>query len=311
VSATNFGYARRPACPGCGAPTAQGEAAVASAPPAESMASEEHGRFLSGYGARRVFFSYLRCPSCALLYCPAYYSAEQLARLYSRQAENMSDVPVAARERTQRRYVAALAPESVPDGDYLELGADNGMFASLCAERRRFGRYVLYEPNLEVRPEIDRRLRDVQRLVLTKDFSASDVPAGSISLAVVVHVLDHVLEPTRMLKDLLAALRPGGRLFLVTHNERSLLARVLGRRWPPYTLQHPQLYSMLSLARMAEACGFSDVRTFRTANDFPVPHLVRAGLEVLGLPGSLVPAWQHPQIALKLGNIALIGVKST
>jgi SAM-dependent methyltransferase len=257
-----------------------------------------------------VFFSYVRCPNCALLYCPIYYSSEQLHRLYSRQAENMSDVPIAARLSTQQRYVAALALETVPEGDYLELGADNGMFARLCADRRSFGRYVLYEPNVEVHPEIERRLRERPHSVLTKDFSPSDVPAGSVSLAVVVHVLDHVLEPRRMVEGLFEILRPGGRLFIVTHNERSLLARLLRRRWPPYTLQHPQLYSPHSLERIGRSCGFQDVTILRTANDFPVPHLLRAGLQVLGLSPRIVPSrWQSPQVALKLGNIAMIASK--
>src|SRR5205085_11775262 len=98
-------YARRDACPACGAPASAAVRVMASEPPAESLPAEKHGEFMSGYGARRVFFSYHRCPQCALLYCPVYYSAAQLSQLYGHQAENMAEVPLASRLRTQEHYV--------------------------------------------------------------------------------------------------------------------------------------------------------------------------------------------------------------
>jgi hypothetical protein len=88
-----------------------------------------------------------------------------------------------------------------------------------------------------------------------------------------------------------------------------VLARVLGRRWPPYTLQHPQLYSQRSIATLLQTSGFEVVESIKTTNYFPLPFLLRAGLTVFGLPERLVPEGTAPLLGLKLGNIGTIARK--
>jgi hypothetical protein len=119
-------------------------------------------------------------------------------------------------------------------------------------------------------------------------------------------VLDHLLEPLQTLQNLRQALVPGGALLLVTHDERSLLARLLDRQWPPFTLQHPQLYSRGSLSWLVKRAGFSISRVTRTVYYFPLAHLCRAALQIVGLPDSLVPAIESPTLGLRLGNIVLL-----
>jgi hypothetical protein len=107
-----------------------------------------------------------------------------------------------------------------------------------------------------------------------------------------------------------ASLEPDGVVFIVTHDCGSGLARILGRRWPPYTLQHPQLFSQRSLATLLQASGFGVVESVKTTNYFPVPFLMRAALTVFGLPERLIPAAESPLIGFKLGNIGTIARKS-
>jgi SAM-dependent methyltransferase len=244
-----------------------------------------------------------------LLYCPTYYSPGQLERLYGHQSENMAELPLSARIRTQADYVQVVDPRTAPEGDYLELGADIGLCAKFCAERKRFNHYWLYEPNRDVQSELSQRLSGVPYTVRTHDFSTHDVPPDTISLAVGIHVLDHVWEPVRMLRAIRDAMRPGGRILIVTHDERSLLARVLGRRFPPYTLQHPQLFSAASLRRTATEAGLEVTRIIKTVNYFPLWFLVEAALRVVGLRSYAGPKWPAAQVGLRLGNVALVAEK--
>jgi len=103
-----------------------------------------------------------------------------------------------------------------------------------------------------------------------------------------------------------ASLEPGGVVLIVTHDCASVLARVLGRRWPPYTLQHPQLFSQRSLATLLQASGFEVIETIKTTNYFPLPFLMGAALTVFGLPERFVPAGDAPLVGLKLGNIGTV-----
>jgi len=305
ADAPDFGWLHRETCPFCDAPVARAVPEVRSEPPAETLSPEAHGRFLSGYGAGRVFFTYHRCGACGGLYCPVYYTSAQLDRLYGRQQENMADVPLPARAATQRHYAGLLAGIAQDGGDYLELGADIGLFAEACATRFPLQRMYLVEPNREVHAELHRRLAGRDLVLGTGTIAELGIAPQSLGLAVMIHVADHVLDPAALFAQLRDLLRPGGVLFVVVHNVDSALARVLGRRFPPFTLQHPQLYGPKTLSGLLRRSGFEVLKVARTKNHFPVMHLVRAGMQVAGL-GALAPGFDLPWTpGLRLGNIAV------
>jgi 2-polyprenyl-3-methyl-5-hydroxy-6-metoxy-1,4-benzoquinol methylase len=296
-------------CPCCGAPAADAKRCVASSPPAEALSANRHGAFLSGYTQTRVFFTYFECSKCGALFCRSYYRQSQLDGLYGRQAENMVSVSLSARKRTQENYVRLLRRHSRMAGNFLEIGPDIGLFASCFAEGASFDHYWLYEPNREVHQSLAENFRGLSFTISSGIFRASDVHAQSISTAVMIHVLDHLLEPKEFLREVKASLEPGGVVLIVTHDCASVLARVLGRRWPPYTLQHPQLFSQRSLATLLQASGFEVIETIKTTNYFPLPFLMRAALTVFGLPDRFIPAGDAPLVGLKLGNIGTIARK--
>jgi 2-polyprenyl-3-methyl-5-hydroxy-6-metoxy-1,4-benzoquinol methylase len=265
-----------------------------------------HGRFLSGYAPQRVFFTYVRCGKCDAYYCPIYYSTEQLQSLYRQQAENMADVPLGARERTQNGYLDILRRHSRMGGGLLEIGADLGLFAEACAHAGQFDRFWLSEPNRAVHGELARRFSHTNATILTAMSPAAEVPAGALSTAVMIHVLDHVPAPRAVLQDIFAALEPGGVLMIVTHNARSWLARLLGRRWPPFTLQHPQLFSPEAMRVLLTACGFELLEVNRTTNYFPLTFLARAAFTVLGLSAKWLPEQGGPAVGVQLGNMCAV-----
>ena len=120
-----------------------------------------------------------------------------------------------------------------------------------------------------------------------------------------VHVLDHLLDPAEMLAQIHAKLRPGGTLLIVTHNEASLLRRLLGTRWPPFCLQHPEIYSPASLTRLVARAGYNGVKVRPSKNYFPVDFLVRQAAWTVGIKLGAVPLPKIP-LGLQLGNMLTI-----
>src|SRR5262249_4070122 len=218
-------YAHRAGCPCCNAPASAAHDRVCSSPRAENIPFTQHGRFLSGYAPERVFFTYVRCGTCDAYFCPVYYNPKQLQSLYEEQAENMADVPLGSRERTQNGYLDILRRHSRMQGGLLEIGADVGLFAAACARAGRFDRLWLSEPNRAVHGDLARPFAERDVTILGTMSPAAQVPTGAVSTAVMIHVLDHVLEPRGVLRDVFAALEPGGILMIITHNARSWLAR--------------------------------------------------------------------------------------
>jgi len=299
----------RDRCPCCNAPLEAAEPRAASDPRAETIPAEGHGKFLSGYSARRLFFSYVGCSRCGAVYCPVYYSQEQLDMLYARQAENMSEAPLEARLRTQEGYARMLLQYSRRGGDFLEIGADNGSFAQACAQQGKFRHLSLYEPNVEVHAALSDRLRGTSFAIKASRFKPDDLGPGSVSTAAMIHVLDHLLDPLRALRDIGAVLEPGGVILIVTHDASSLLARVLGKRWPPYTLQHPHLFTPSSLKALVERAGLESVLIAKTVNYFPLSYLARAACSVLGMNAGFLSGAGGPLLGFRLGNIAAIARK--
>lgn len=282
--------------------------AVASDPPAEALPFARHSEFASGYLPQRVFFSYFRCRNCDALYCRRFYTQDQLQSLYGRQAENMGDVPLPARRRTQQAYARRMMKHVRGRGGFLEIGPDIGLFAECCAAAGNFDRLWLYEPNQSVHSELAERLARYPHRVHGAMTPTPDVPAGSVSAAALIHVLDHLLEPAAFLAQIRDKLEDDGVLFVVTHNAASLLARLLGRRFPPFALQHPQLYSPRSLRRLMESSGFAVVEIGGAVNYFPVMHLVRAVATILG-GRHFATAAQGPTVPVRLGNMAVVARK--
>jgi len=306
ATAASYGYALRDRCPCCGAPASSTAVKVASNPPAEALSPELHGRFLSGYSSDRLFFTYVKCVECGAAYCPVYYSKSQLDRLYGRLAENMSEAPIEARLKTQAWYAGLLMSQSRRSGEFLEIGADNGSFAQHCANTGSFDRFWLYEPNLEAHEAARTRLRGRSFEIRTRSFAAADLRPGSVSTGAMIHVLDHLLDPLRALQDIRDVLEPDGVLLVVTHDASSFLARTLGRRWPPYTLQHPHLFTPTALDALIKRSGLSTITIEKTVNYFPLWYLARAGCAVLGIPQQILPVKNGPLIGLRLGNIAAV-----
>jgi SAM-dependent methyltransferase len=108
------------------------------------------------------------------------------------------------------------------------------------------------------------------------------------------------------LKQLRRCMAPGGRLVIVTHNERSLLARLQGPGWAPYCPLHPQLYNPRSIAATLSQAGFRAVTVRRPVNYFPVMYLMRHLAFALGMGKLNLPEWPQLAVGLRLGNILTV-----
>ncbi len=293
----------RRACPACGADARRPEAH--SDRRAETLSLDELRPYWSGLFKEKVFFSYDRCETCGLLFAPAYFTPAQLGELYADMAPNMDLVPSAALEATQRGYWDAVRRQAPLDGGYLEIGPDIGWIVRHAAAEGRFDHYWLFEPNHAVHAPLAAATAGKPHDISVEMEDLSIVPDGSVGLAVMVHVLDHLLDPKAMLERIRAKLKPDGVLMIVTHNEASLLRRVMGTRWPPFCLQHPELYNPRSMTGLVRRAGYASVAVRRSTNYFPISFMVRQAGYTIGVDLSRLPLPQTA-IGLKLGNMVTL-----
>ena len=299
------GYLSR-ACPVCGGKPVAQAATIHSEVMAESLGFDALVPYWNGFFKDKVFFSYARCGGCGLLYTPTFFNGPQLERLYGQMPPNMAEVPVEALRRTQRGYFEALKSCSDLEGGFIEVGPDIGLFTENCVREGRYDEYWLFEPNRDVLPALSKIVEGRKFHIIHDMFGFSHVPDHAASAAVIIHVLDHLLDPVATLRELRQKLKPGARLLLVTHDESSLLRRLVGWRWPAFCLQHPQIYNPESMRVLLEAAGFEVLQQRKTVNFFQMDFLLKHLLWAFGMKVQSVPSFGQLTLGLKLGNMLTI-----
>jgi 2-polyprenyl-3-methyl-5-hydroxy-6-metoxy-1,4-benzoquinol methylase len=287
-------------CPLCGSTKRTME--VSSKRRAESMSIQDLHPYWETFASEKVFFSYARCSVCDLLFAPSFFSNDQLSDLYADMPANMRVVTSDAIDATQRSYFDAIAETAPLSGDYLEIGPDVGHVAQHAAREGDFDKFWLFEPNKAVHQQLAGSTGGRPHHISTDMTDLSAVPEGTVGVAVMVHVLDHLLDPADLVEQIRAKLRPDGVLAIVTHNEASVLRRIMGNRWPPFCLQHPELYSPESITRLLRASGYTRVEVRRAKSYFPMSFMAQQAAGAVGLKLDRVPL-PNAVLGLRLGNI--------
>ncbi len=303
-------FIRNRSCPVCGATKASAFNVQAHLP-AETLSEAEISEHWRGFFGTSCFFTYHRCGLCSHLYSPTYLSESALGQLYSSMECNVHSGDEVLSYQTQKSYVDHLMKRATSAARYLEIGPDTGLFAKALQEKLTVQTAYLAEPNRAVWQELSSVFKPDTATLVTNVFDLDkQIPDGSLDLAVSVHVLDHIVEPSKIVAWVARKLVPSGVAAFVVHNERSLLARMLGNRWPAYCLQHPQLYNPSTLKTLLESNGFHDVVVHPTVNYFPLGYLLSHGLyAVLRLRINLdFLTWP---VKLRLGNIMAVATKKS
>jgi len=148
-----------------------------------------------------------------------------------------------------RRVLAALE-HFVSGGKLVELGCAMGFFLE---EAKRSFDVCGVEISEHARGHCLDHGLDVVRDADTK-FLAS---RGPFDAAVMLDVLEHMLDPGTTLDRLHATMRPGAQLLLTTGDYGSLLSRAMGKHWrlmtPP---QHLWFFSSRTVTALLERHGF-------------------------------------------------------
>jgi hypothetical protein len=292
-------------CPACGGQPDMTRA-VSSQELAEKKTYAELVPHWNGFFKERAYFSYAPCAKCDLLFAPVFFTGEQLERLYAQMAPNMSEVPMEALRKTQRGYFEALKANARLEGDFIELGPDIGLFTEHCVREGHFQEYWLFEPNRQVEPTLRAVVADKPAHVVHDMFGFSSVPDGAAGAAVMIHVLDHLLDPVSTLAELRRKMTPQGRLLIVTHNESSMLRKLVSRRWPAFCLQHPQIYNPKTITTLLSKAGFAVVQQQRSVNYFQIGFLLKHLLWAFGVKVTSVPNFGNRVLGLRLGNMLTI-----
>ena len=294
------------ACPLCGSTDESNVFADADFDPA----GWDEYAFASRKMPEYMHYRLVLCPCCDLLYASPLPTLEMLARAYQDAAYN-SETESEYASRTYARFLPTLM-DRIPDLDgALDIGAGDGTFlAQLLAHG--FSRVVGVEPSQAAISAARGRFKPLIRHGL---FCADDFRDERFSLITCFQTMEHLYDPLKICREVFSLLKPGGAVFLICHNRRSLSAVFLGLKSPIFDVEHLQLFSYRSASFLLAKAGFTNIATMPVINRYPL----RYWLKLAPLPqklkqGAMAYLGNHDlgdlSFPLFAGNLAIVGSKS-
>jgi SAM-dependent methyltransferase len=251
----------------------------------------------------------VQCPVCDLVYANHPPSEEALAHAYHvadyDSADEANDAATA--------YMQAMQPalrHIANKQRALEIGTGTGILLERL-QRAGFLEVIGVEPS---QAAIAAAPKHRQHWIRQGMFDERDFTPDSMDLICCFMTMEHVRDPQVIAQAAMRLLRPGGVFITVTHNYRSVVNRLLGRRSPIIDIEHMQLFSVPSIRRLFDGAGFESVTNSAFANTYAVGYWMRMSplpVRVKHVAMRVLKwlRWDRWRLSLNVGNTMTVGIK--
>jgi SAM-dependent methyltransferase len=255
VAAWGHGALEDPACAVCG--------------------SRERKRMMEFRG-----FTYQTCLDCTHVYVAPRVRLDLLLDMATRLEHEDDDNEFLEIQKIFAEPICHLIRLRAPGNRLLDLGFGRGHIMRL-ARAYGFEVYGMDSSSHLVRqlqPEFGRRLSH-------GTLGTDAIPWDRLDVVIMSHVIEHLGDPGRVLREVLAKLTPGGVLYASVPDIGSLQFRLFGKYWDAINpMVHMQYFNEESLCRLLRTSGFVKLERIR----FPP------------LPRAMKPKWM--QLFRELGG---------
>lgn len=202
----------------------------------------------------------VRCLTCDLVFVNEPPELDELSNSYhSADFDSSEEADDAA-----AAYMAALGPvlaKLKSRSSALEIGTGTGVLLD-SLQMAGFTTLVGIEPSTSAIV-----LAPPHRQVWIKQgiFEDQHFKPETFDLVCCFMTMEHVLDPKVITDIVFRLLRPGGAFVTVTHDYRSRVNRILGKRSPIIDIAHMQLFSKNSVSKLFRRSGYEriSVRSFK------------------------------------------------
>lgn len=189
----------------------------------------------------------------------SYYHAPKVNSIRDRVQTLVKQLSYRQYHSILSRY-ANLSIES--PGELLEVGCGPGYLISFLEK---------WFPKISITGfEYDQRLIEeakerVQRTSFVQG-NAEQLPFSDCQFDVVVslHLIEHLYNPEKMLKEVHRILKPNGIFIIATPNLGGLGAKIMGKKWSGFREDHVSLKSVNEWSQLIASCRFSSLQEHTT-----------------------------------------------
>jgi SAM-dependent methyltransferase len=253
----------------------------------------------------------VQCLECDLVYVTAPPTSESLKEAYHRASYDSNEEA----DDAAAAYAKAIAPalrKLANRTNALEIGTGTGIFLEHLREYG-FQDVIGIEPSrAAILAAPDARQKYIREGV----FIEADFRPESFDLVCCFMTLEHVRDPSHLANSVMRLLRPGGVFVTVTHDYKSIVNRVLGKRSPIIDIEHMQLFSRPSIDALFVRSGYRAVSVSSFVNRYQFSYWTRLApipAPVKAVMGSLFQKRLLPNLrfGINVGNMIAYGYKSS
>jgi SAM-dependent methyltransferase len=210
----------------------------------------------------------VRCIDCGLIYNDPRESETDLARLYMSVED---DDYLAEKEAKLANFQHNLdsIEKFIQSGVILDVGCGHGHFLSL-ADSKRWQR-IGVEPAADT-AESARRTYNLT--VYDTVIDNAPIAPNSVNACALIHVIEHVWDPLKLLKRAYSLMAPGGIIYIETPNIGGKLAHWTGKNWWFIMRFHAHYFTLATLRGICQKAGFEVMESFFPTRVWSVGNLV-------------------------------------
>ena len=270
-------------------------------------------RWFDGFDPYSGHYQINECEGCGLLYSSPIFDDGDIQSLYRGYKEtNVTSSELPNVSRTMAGYFRLAAADIQNRQRILDIGCDIGLLLEVA---RNDGFEELYglEPVAVAKAEAVKRLpgANISEFFYEDGLFENDF----FDLISLIHVVDHLVRPERTLSVVWKQLKPGGICIAVVHNSNSVLAKLLGERFPVFNFFHHYFFTKRTLRKLFNSCGFEPIRVVATKNCYSLSFfLERLPFLPVGFRRNLAKIAYRVVIgriplSIPIGNIAIVARK--
>ena len=200
-------------------------------------------------------FYYYTCPSCGFLSTFPLPESTSLEKYYSRRFEDSNYLLALQHMKyyigVYKGFVENLKHRlhsyglSLHGLKILDIGCFTGELIGLLKEKGA----DVYGVELQEKA-VEIANKKLPGRIFKTDIFNNNFPQMKFDVVTLIGVIEHVIDPIKLLRRSVEILNPGGILMLQTPDSNSFVAKLLGKYWPPYApVEHIHLFSRKSLEK--------------------------------------------------------------
>lgn len=208
-----------------------------------------------------------QCQSCGFIQCT---DLQEVVGYYE-DLEDQEYENTRKERKLQEKKLLRLIESYKDNGSILDIGAGSGILVEAALEKG------FKAEGIEPSRWLQKNAQKLNLPIHLGIFPHHDTP-GPYDIITLVDVIEHVTNPTELLREINKTLDKNGIFVMVTPDVRSVAARLLRFKWWHFRFAHIGYFNRSNLRLLLEKTGFEIIKQTRPAWYFTLKYL---GVRVL------------------------------